>query len=88
MINLFAAGTDTTGNTLQWCLLYMAKYPHIQGAEIPHQACFNLHELKKRSHIVKFDLYYITCRPGSGRAEQGGWKSTSLCRGQKEPAVH
>lgn len=37
----------------------MAKYPHIQGAEIPRQACFNLHELKKRSHIVKFDLYFI-----------------------------
>ncbi|XP_070703566.1 uncharacterized protein [Pempheris klunzingeri] len=30
VINLFAAGTDTTGNTLQWCLLFMAKYPHIQ----------------------------------------------------------
>ncbi|KAM9843963.1 LOW QUALITY PROTEIN: uncharacterized protein ACBR49_013087 [Aulostomus maculatus] len=30
VINLFAAGTDTTGNTLQWCLLLMAKYPHIQ----------------------------------------------------------
>ncbi|KAM4530274.1 cytochrome P450 2K1-like [Odontesthes bonariensis] len=28
--NLFAAGTDTTGITLKWCLLYMAKYPHIQ----------------------------------------------------------
>ncbi|KAM4716440.1 uncharacterized protein FYW61_016770 [Anableps anableps] len=28
--NLFAAGNDTTGNTLKWCLLYMAKYPHIQ----------------------------------------------------------
>ncbi|XP_040918594.1 cytochrome P450 2K1-like [Toxotes jaculatrix] len=28
--NLFAAGTDTTGSTLQWCLLFMAKYPHIQ----------------------------------------------------------
>ncbi|XP_071329720.1 cytochrome P450 2K1-like isoform X2 [Trachinotus anak] len=28
--NLIAAGTDTTGNTLQWCLLFMAKYPHIQ----------------------------------------------------------
>ncbi|KAM3597173.1 uncharacterized protein V6R79_000810 [Siganus canaliculatus] len=30
VMNLFAAGTDTTGNTLQWCLLYMTKYPHIQ----------------------------------------------------------
>ncbi|XP_035510987.1 cytochrome P450 2K1-like [Morone saxatilis] len=30
VINLFAAGTDTTGNTLQWCLLFIAKYPHIQ----------------------------------------------------------
>lgn len=30
VINLFAAGTDTTGSTIQWCLLFMAKYPHIQ----------------------------------------------------------
>uniref|UniRef100_A0A673AUP6 Cytochrome P450 2K1-like n=1 Tax=Sphaeramia orbicularis TaxID=375764 RepID=A0A673AUP6_9TELE len=28
--NLFAAGTDTVGSTLRWCLLLMAKYPHIQ----------------------------------------------------------
>ena len=33
VMNLFAAGTDTTGNTLQWCLLLMAKYPHFQGAK-------------------------------------------------------
>ncbi|KAA8585120.1 cytochrome P450 2K1 [Etheostoma spectabile] len=30
VMNLFAAGTDTTGNTLQWGLLFMAKYPHFQ----------------------------------------------------------
>ncbi|KAK5856273.1 hypothetical protein PBY51_007881 [Eleginops maclovinus] len=30
VINLFAAGTDTTANTLQWCLLFMAKYPQFQ----------------------------------------------------------
>ncbi|XP_044208895.1 cytochrome P450 2K1-like [Thunnus albacares] len=30
VMNLFAAGTETTGNTLQWCLVFMAKYPHIQ----------------------------------------------------------
>ncbi|XP_030262941.1 cytochrome P450 2K1-like [Sparus aurata] len=30
VMNLFAAGTDTTGNTLQWYLLLMAKYPHFQ----------------------------------------------------------
>ncbi|XP_034750248.1 cytochrome P450 2K1-like [Etheostoma cragini] len=30
VMNLFAAGTDTTGNTLQWGLLFMAKYPHVQ----------------------------------------------------------
>lgn len=29
--NLFAAGTDTTGATLRWALLLMAKYPQIQG---------------------------------------------------------
>ncbi|KAL2080018.1 hypothetical protein ACEWY4_023811 [Coilia grayii] len=28
--NLFAAGTDTTGTTLRWGLLFMAKYPLIQ----------------------------------------------------------
>ncbi|KAL3053724.1 hypothetical protein OYC64_006114 [Pagothenia borchgrevinki] len=30
VINLFAAGTDTTANTLQWSLLFMAKYPQFQ----------------------------------------------------------
>uniref|UniRef100_A0A673NGC4 Uncharacterized protein n=1 Tax=Sinocyclocheilus rhinocerous TaxID=307959 RepID=A0A673NGC4_9TELE len=29
--NLFVAGTDTTGMTLRWGLMLMAKYPHIQG---------------------------------------------------------
>ncbi|XP_073721226.1 cytochrome P450 2K1-like [Misgurnus anguillicaudatus] len=28
--NLFVAGTDTTGTTLRWGLMIMAKYPHIQ----------------------------------------------------------
>ncbi|KAM6913472.1 cytochrome P450 2K1-like [Lycodopsis pacificus] len=28
--NIFAAGTDTTGTTLRWALLLMAKYPQIQ----------------------------------------------------------
>ncbi|XP_071752464.1 cytochrome P450 2K1-like [Centroberyx gerrardi] len=28
--NLFTAGTDTTGTTLRWGLLFMAKYPNIQ----------------------------------------------------------
>ncbi|XP_071265543.1 cytochrome P450 2K1-like isoform X2 [Salvelinus alpinus] len=28
--NLFSAGTDTSGTTLQWGLLLMAKFPHIQ----------------------------------------------------------
>ncbi|XP_056608080.1 cytochrome P450 2K1-like [Triplophysa dalaica] len=30
VMNLFAAGTDTTGTTLRWGLMFMAKYPHIQ----------------------------------------------------------
>ncbi|XP_062421988.1 cytochrome P450 2K1-like [Pungitius pungitius] len=29
-VSLFAAGTDTTGTTLRWVLLLMAKYPQIQ----------------------------------------------------------
>ncbi|KAF3850275.1 hypothetical protein F7725_019994 [Dissostichus mawsoni] len=30
VLNLFAAGTDTTATTLRWALLFMAKYPKIQ----------------------------------------------------------
>uniref|UniRef100_A0A8C4HVM1 Cytochrome P450 2K1 n=1 Tax=Dicentrarchus labrax TaxID=13489 RepID=A0A8C4HVM1_DICLA len=30
VLNLFAAGTDTTATTLRWALLLMAKYPKIQ----------------------------------------------------------
>lgn len=30
VLNLFAAGTDTTSTTLRWALLFMAKYPQIQ----------------------------------------------------------
>lgn len=36
VMNLFVAGTNTTGNTIQWALLFMAKYPHFQGAKIYH----------------------------------------------------
>ncbi len=34
VMNLFAAGTDTSGITLRWLLLFMAKYPKIQGKEL------------------------------------------------------
>lgn len=34
VLNLFAAGTDTTATTLRWALLFMAKYPKIQGKEL------------------------------------------------------
>lgn len=30
-MDLFGAGTETTTTTLQWGLLYMITYPHIQG---------------------------------------------------------
>lgn len=32
--DLFIAGTDTTSNTLLWCLLYMSLYPEVQGKTI------------------------------------------------------
>uniref|UniRef100_A0A8B9KYP2 Cytochrome P450, family 2, subfamily AE, polypeptide 1 n=1 Tax=Astyanax mexicanus TaxID=7994 RepID=A0A8B9KYP2_ASTMX len=31
VVDLFAAGTETTSNTILWTLLYMAKYPEVQG---------------------------------------------------------
>ncbi|XP_013865524.1 cytochrome P450 2K1 isoform X2 [Austrofundulus limnaeus] len=31
VLNVFEAGNDTTANTVKWGLLYMAKFPHIQG---------------------------------------------------------
>uniref|UniRef100_A0A668A117 Cytochrome P450 2K1-like n=1 Tax=Myripristis murdjan TaxID=586833 RepID=A0A668A117_9TELE len=33
ILNLFAAGTDTTAATLKWGLLLMAKYPQVQGKD-------------------------------------------------------
>ncbi|XP_026180005.1 cytochrome P450 2K1-like [Mastacembelus armatus] len=30
VMDLMLAGSETTGTTIQWCLLFMAKYPHIQ----------------------------------------------------------
>lgn len=32
-LNLFTAGTETTADTLKWGLLFITKYPHIQGAK-------------------------------------------------------
>lgn len=38
-MDLFGAGTETTTTTLQWGLLYMIYYPHIQGVHGCTQLC-------------------------------------------------
>ena len=35
ILDLFSAGTETTGTSLDWALLYMIAYPEIQ------QECYN-----------------------------------------------
>lgn len=34
IMNLFAAGSDTTSTTLRWGLLFMTKHPEIQGRSL------------------------------------------------------
>ncbi|XP_038131728.1 cytochrome P450 2J6-like [Cyprinodon tularosa] len=38
-LDLFAAGTETTATTLQWALIFLIKYPHVQGCTKVSQEC-------------------------------------------------
>lgn len=80
-MNLFAAGTDTTADTLQWGLLYITKYPHIQGAET-HRVDFSRSNLAR---LPRFSARPI--RSGPGGAQQGGGKPPGTGRRQERPAV-
>ncbi|KAI3364590.1 hypothetical protein L3Q82_011375 [Scortum barcoo] len=64
VLNLFAAGTDTTATTLRWGLLFMAKYPKIQETQrlanivpmaLPHRTSqdvtFQGHFIKKGTTV-------------------------------------
>lgn len=80
-MNLFAAGTDTTADTLQWGLLYITKYPLIQGAET-HRVDFSRSNLAR---LPRFSARPI--RSGPGGAQQGGGKPPGTGRRQERPAV-
>lgn len=68
-MNLFGAGTDTTATTLQWGLLYITKYPHIQGAKTP--IC-----LLKFSKAATF---LCQCNQMGSRRSSAGWWETARC---------
>ncbi len=34
VLDLFGAGTESTAKSLSWALLYMAKYPEVQGGPL------------------------------------------------------
>lgn len=86
LMNLFAAGTDTTALTLQWCLLFMAKFPHFQGAETLRRAGLTIAVLF--AIAPKSFLGFSALRPGPGGADEGGGKPSGPSGGQEEPAVH
>ena len=47
VMNLFTGGTDTTSTTLRWALLFMVKYPKIQGKELHMYTPYGLkHEIR------------------------------------------
>lgn len=68
-MNLFGAGTDTTATTLQWGLLYITKYPHIQGANMP--IC-----LLKFSKAATF---LCQCNQMGSRRSSAEWWETARC---------
>lgn len=65
VMNLFAAGTDTTATTINWCLLFMAKYPHIQGEK---DSWSTLSQVTKSEDLTSFFHYVMLIQNGSRKS--------------------
>ncbi|KAM8844893.1 cytochrome P450 2K1-like isoform 3-T3 [Spinachia spinachia] len=59
--NLFAAGTDTTGTTLRWVLLLMAKYPRIQDqVQVELSRVVGDRQVRHRDLPIYFPCLFLT----------------------------